>query len=75
MVPNPAWFLKMFDVPSDFKKKFVKIPVNEFETKVRKCRLYANGPWASTVSLVGTNMTVKWEVESSTFTVSGEYMQ
>jgi len=51
----------------------VKIPVDDFESKVLGCYLRPSGPWEATFSLSGVNMTVKWEMGDPTFTVSGEY--
>ena len=50
---DPAVFFKLFNVPADFKKKIVKIPLTEFESKVLKCWMRAKGPWGSTFSLTG----------------------
>jgi hypothetical protein len=72
VVPDAAVFHALFDVPLDFKKKQIKMPMDDFHKKVGGW-ITAKGPWGHTFSMGGVNATIKWDKEDLTYTVTGEY--
>jgi hypothetical protein len=72
VVPDPAVFFALFKVPTDFKKKQIKIPHLEFEKDVVKTWIRQSGPWNRRFSISG-DMTVNWNKEELSFKVTGAY--
>jgi len=73
VVPDPTVFFALFNAPTDFKKKQIKIPIREFEKDVMKTWVRQGGPWNRTFSLASNDMTVNWNKEELSFKVMGAY--
>ena len=72
-VQHPDIFFALFKDAKDMKGKQLKIETDVFEREVAEACVRARGPWNSTLSLASDNMTVKWNKEEMSFTVSGAY--
>lgn len=72
LVPEPAVFYALFNLPSDFKKKQISVPTSEFEKNVAKEWIIVPIRYCS-LSFTGEELRIRWNKEELQFTINGTY--
>ena len=72
LVPEPAVFYALFNLPSDFKKKQINVSTGEFEKNIAKEWINVSARY-SHLSLAGDALRIRWNKEELQFTITGMY--
>jgi len=72
LVPEPAVFYALFNLPSDFKKKQINVSRADFEENV--AREWINAPVRyCSLTLAGDELRIRWNKEDLEFTINTMY--
>ncbi|KAF2423332.1 hypothetical protein EJ08DRAFT_454840 [Tothia fuscella] len=72
VIPDEAVFLTLLNLPSDWKKKTLKLEVEKFEDTVARDEISVDSRYVA-MQITGKDVKVMWNPEDLTFKVNGTY--